>query len=223
MGIKNPFKEMEKKIKRGIDSLGNDIKRGINNLGNDVKNGVNKVGNDVRNGVQQAGNEVERELKGVAHRAESELKSTFNELEDELEETAEKIFEAAKDEALSLAQAAMKEISRGAINKVVDAAQVVLPTSVDLSLGPIGLNIGDMTGRIDTLQKWASNPPSSRNDIRQIITEVAPTSVSINLNFSLAFLFVQSDSLEFGVTASYETEDFLNKMDEILGRFGIKI
>ena len=85
------------------------------------------------------------------------------------------------------------------------------------------LEIGDMTGRIDTLQRWAKKPPSSKNDIRQIIIEVAPTSVSINLSFSLAFLFVQTDSLAFGISATYETEDFLNKMDAILGRFGIHI
>ena len=212
MGLPNPFKEIEKKIKRAIESLGDSVKKSINSLGNDVKHGV-----------QSVANQAEKELTHVAHQAEGELKSAFNKLEDELEDTAEAIFEAARDEALSIARAAMREISRGAINKVVDAAQVVVPTTVALSLGPIGLSLGDMTGRIDTLQRWAKKPPSSKNDIREIITELAPTSVSINLSFSLAFLFVQSDSLQFGVTATYATEDFLNKMDEILGRFGIHI
>ena len=212
MGLPNPFKDIEKKIKRAIESLGNSVKSSINSLGNEVKHGVRSVAN-----------QAERELTNAAHQAENELKSVFNKLEDELEDTAEAILEAAKDEALSLARAAMREISRGAINKVVDAAQVAVPTTVDLSLGPIGLSLGDMTGRIDTLQRWSKKPPSSKKDIREIIIELAPTNVSINLSVSLAFLFVQTDSLAFGVISTYATEDFLNKMDEILGRFGIHI
>ena len=234
MSLKNPFKSFESSIRHGIEGLGNDVKRGINDLGGDVKRSINDAQHSAEGGINKVASDARHSFADVQHKAESEItkiagdaahaiKNTASQIEDELEDAAKQALEATKDEAIALAQAAMKEISRGAINKVVDAAQVVMPTSVGLSLGPIKLSIGDMTGRIDTLQRWASNPPSSKDDIRQIIIEVAPTSVSINLSFSLAFLFVQSDSLKLGVTATYNTKDFLDKMDEILGRFGINI
>ena len=223
MGISNPFKSIEKKIKRGIESLGNDIKRGINNLGNEVKGSINKAGNDVKNGIHEVASQAENQVKNAAHDVESQLKSSFEELEDELEEAAKDAFEAVKDEAMELAQAAMKEISKGALNKAVDAIQVIAPTEIDLKLGPFGLAIGDVANRVDVLQKWASSPPSTKNDIKEIITELAPTAVSIELSFSLALLFVQSDSLEFGVSAIYETEDFLNNLDQLLSHWGISI
>lgn len=210
--MSNPFKSLEKKIKRSIEKLGGDIKWQINKLGDDVKGGV-----------KWTGEQAEKHLKEAGAHAESTLRSTFEELEDELEEAGEQAFELAKKEATEAAQAAMKEISKGALNKAVDTIQIVAPTSIDLKLGPIGLSIGNLTERVDTLQKWASNPPSGREHVRAIIEEVAPTSVSIELSISLAFLLVQTDSLEFGVTSTYETADFLDKMDAILDNFGINI
>ena len=223
MGISNPFKSIEKKIKRGIESLGNDIKRGINNLGNEVKGSINKAGNDVKNGIHEVASQAENQVKNAAHDVESQLKSSFEELEDELEEAAKDAFEAVKDEAMELAQAAMKEISKGALNKAVDAIQIVVPKSISLGLGPIGLEIGDINDKIDTFQKWASNPPSTKNDIRAIVEQIAPSSVSITISIGLAFLVVQSESLELEVGATYETSDFLDNLDVLLGHWGINI
>ena len=98
-----------------------------------------------------------------------------------------------------------------------------MPSSTSLSLGPFVLAIDNVTERVDVLQRWASKPPSSKSDIRAIIEEIAPSSVSINLSFSLAFLVVQTDSLEFGIESTYETKDFLDKFDELLSHYGINI
>ena len=177
---------------------------------------------------------AEESVKKVEHEVEDNLKSFANDLEDKLEKTAtdtlesiedaaEDAFEAVKDEAMAAAQAALRAASSEALNKFVDGAQILLPTGCPISLGPIVLNYGDLTDRIDTLQKWAKNPPSSKNDIRGIILETMPTSVAINLSFSLAFLVVQTDALEFGLAPEYETEDFLSKMDDLLAHWGIHI
>ncbi len=219
----NPFKGVEKSIKKGLNKLGDEIKSGIRKVGSEVEGRVKWVGRKAEESVRKVEHEVEDKLKDTAHDLTEGLEKKGSELLDTVEDAAEEAFEAVKDEAMVAAQAALKAASSEALNKVVDAAQVLMPTEVDLSLGPFGLAIGDVSQRIDVLQKWAKNPPSSKSDIRDIILEVMPTSVSIELSFSLAFLVVQSDSLEFGVTSVYETEDFLNKMDDLLAHWGIHI
>ena len=223
MGFGNPFKGLEKSIKKGLNKLGDEIKSGIRKLGSEVEGKVKYAGRKAEESVKKVEHEVEDNLKSFANDLEDKLEKTATDTLESIEDAAEDAFEAVKDEAMAAAQAALKAASSEALNKVVDAAQVLMPSEVDLSLGPFGLAIGDVSQRIDVLQKWAKNPPSSKSDIRDIILEVMPTSVSIELSFSLAFLVVQSDSLEFGVTSVYETEDFLNKMDDLLAHWGIHI
>ena len=52
----NPFKSIEREIKKGINRLGDQVKSGINKLGNEVESGVKKVGHEVESGVKNAGN-----------------------------------------------------------------------------------------------------------------------------------------------------------------------
>ena len=52
-----------------------------------------------------------------------------------------------------------------------------------------------------------------------MVQTLSPTGVSVELSFSLALLVVQSDSLELGITINYETADFLDKIEEITGKF----
>lgn len=223
MGLGNPFKGLEKSIKRGLTKLGDEIKSSIRKLGSEVESKVKYAGRKAEESVKKVEHEVEDQLKDFAHDLEEEIEKTAKDTLETIEDTAEDVFEEVKDTAIEAMQAAMRAASSEALNTVVDSIQVALPNSIGLSLGPIGLEIGDLTDKVDTLQKWAKNPPTNKSDIRAIIIEVAPTSVSLELSFSLAFLVVQSDSLEFGVTSTYETEDFLNKMDDLLSHWGIHI
>ena len=210
--MKNPFKSMEKKIKKGIESLGNEVMGKIRRLGTQVEDGVKDVGR-----------KAESEIKSTAHDAEDALSKAAKDAKDEVEDFAELAIEEAKEAATEAAQAMLAELSKGALTRVVDAAQILMPSGVSLSLGPFVLAIDDITNRINTLQKWANKPPSTKNDIRAIIEELTPTSVSINLSFSLAFLVVQTDSLEFGIESTYETSDFLDKFEDLLEHYGINI
>ena len=223
MGFGNPFKGLEKDIKKGLNKLGDSIKSGIKSVGREVESNVKSVGNKAKGAIESAADKAEDTIKDIAQDAEESVEKAAKTSIEEIEDFAEDALEEAQAAATKAAQAALAEISAGALNKVVDAMQVLMPSSSSLSLGPFVLSIDDWTDRIDTLQKWASKPPSTKNDIRKIIEEIAPSSVSINLSFSLAFLVVQTDSLEFGVESTYETADFLDKFEELLAHYGINI
>lgn len=229
-----PLKDLWKKTKREMEGVANSLIGKIKKVGSDAAKSVTKRGDEIRGSLRSFGNEVEDSVKSIGSEIEDAVESAgevavkqieevSKNLADELEDRFEEAFDKAEDVIKDAMQAAMKEISKGALNKIVDVVQIVAPTSVDITLGPVTISIGDIGERIDVLQKWASNPPSGKDDLRAIIIELAPTAVSIELSFSLAFLVVQSDSLEIGTCSTYETYDFLNHMDDILQQFGINI
>ena len=219
----NPFKGLEREIKKGLNKLGDSIKSGIKKVGREVESSVKSAGNKAEGTIRSVADKAEHTVKDIAHEAEETLEKASKDALDEIEDAVEDALEAAQDAATTAARAALAEISAGALNKVVDAMQILMPSATSLSLGPFVLAIEDWTDRVDTLQKWASKAPSTKDDIRAIIEEIAPSSVSINLSFSLAFLIVQTDSLEFGVENTYETADFLDKFDALLSHYGINI
>ena len=215
MGLGNPFKSIEKKIKQGIESLGNKVKQGVESVGNKIKREVESTGKkavgEVEKGAKRAVGEVEKGGKTFVAEIEKGGKKAIGEI-DKAGQKAIKEIEKGVNTAF---QAMLREIQKGALNKAVDIIQVAAPDAVELKMGPIGLPIEDIKERIDTLQRWAKKPPSKNSDIKKMILELAPTSVSVELSASVAFLVVQSDSLEFGVTMSWQTEMFLEKFEDI--------
>ena len=208
----NPFKGLEKEIKKGL-----------NKLGDSIKSSIKKVGREVEGNVKSVAHRAEDTLKGVAHEAEESLENAVKNAKEEIEEFGEEAWEEMKKAANEAAHELMEEFQKGLLNKLVDGLQIALPTATNLKLGPFVLGISDWTQRINVLQKWASNPPTSRGDLRAIIEELAPSSVTIVMSASVAFVVIQTDSLEFGVENTYETVDFLDKFDDLLAHYGISI
>ena len=219
----NPFKSIEKKIKKGIESLGNEVMGKIRRLGGQVEDSVKGVGRKVEGEVKDVAHHAESGIKSVAHDAEETLEKAAKDAKEDIEEFAEEAWEEMKESANAAAQALMEEFQKGLLNKLVDGLQIALPTSTNLKLGPFVLGISDWTKRINVLQRWASKPPSSSSDLRYFIEELTPSSVTIVMSASVAFVVIQTDSLEFGVENTYETADLLDKFEDLLAHYGINI
>ena len=156
-------------------------------------------------------------------KAEKGLKTAAEKVGAELKKDAQIALHEAEKLAEDAAKAALAELSGKMLHLVVEGLKIVVPKQQQIQLGPIVIHIDEIHKRIDVLEKWAKNPPRGKEDMRQIIKEVAPTSVDINLDIAFAFLFVESDSLSFGLVASFETDAFLDKMDDLLAHYGIHI
>lgn len=171
-----------------------------------------------------------REFKDESSKAINEIKDGANKAKDEIDNTAEKSIKELKLEtgkidkmAKDAVDDAVKEVfamaAKGTFTQAVDIAQIFAPDSFGLKIGPIGLNISNIETKIDTLQKWAKNPPTSKRHIKNIIETLAPTSISIDIDVQFAALFVSSESLEVGFNAEWTTENFLKKFDDIIKYF----
>ena len=212
MGLGNPFKSIEKKIKSGLESLGNSIKGNLNKFGHELEGNLKKTGSSVQGEFKKLGHEIEDGLKKVGHDCEGNLKKAAFEIEDTFKDKLPDLFHKAFTEIL-------EEIEKGALHKAVDIIQLASPSSMELKLGPLGMMVEDIKNKIDTLQKWSDNPPTGHGDIREMIETLAPSGCSLEISVSLAALFVQSDSLEFGCTLNYTTEQFLDSLEDLIGKF----
>lgn len=218
MGI---FSSVEKKVKKGISNLGNDIKKSIGRFGDDVKRGITNTAKKARDEINKAGDLAEDEFNKVVGHAKDELNDLKNEAKKELEDVAETVEDELKDSFKEASQKALGFIAGESLEKAVDIAQVLAPDSMDIQIGPVSINVDNIKDRIDLLQKWAKNPPNAKNSIKEFITEFAPTSVSISVSAELAFLVVSSDSLSVGFGATWTTEGFLEKYDDIMRHFNL--
>ena len=122
----NPFKKLEKQIKRALNHLGDDIKRGINSLGDQIKKQLSQTGDHIRRGLESVGKQLKGEIEDVAHKAKGELEHVgeeakgelqhlANEARGEIEEVAKKAkgeLEEVAEDARDLVEAALQELAK---------------------------------------------------------------------------------------------------------------
>ena len=230
----NPFKSIEKKIKRSIESLGNSVKDSIKRLGRDVEGNVRKVGSTVESGVKNVGHQAEDAVKHVAHDAESHIKlkadelkrdideftdKAIEELEDEAQEVLNKIFKAITDEALDTALEVAIKAEKITETALADASFGIDISVVGFGWNDIGGRMGDIRHKIEELQK--KKPKISREYVIECINTLAPDTISFSIDVNLAALVLTSEAVGVGFSFSLNTQSFLEASDELLDAIGL--
>ena len=206
-------------VEHALHSVEAKIEGEIKHLAAEATHDIEGIGNKIKH----EGETLKHEFQADVLKAEKGLKAAGEKVGAELKKDAQLALHEAEKLAEAAAKAALAELSGRMLHLVVEGLKIVVPKQQQIQLGPIIIHIDEIHKRIETLEKWAKNPPKGKEDIRQIIHEVAPTSVDINLDIAFAFLFVESDSLSFGLVASFNTDEFLDKMDDLLAHYGIHI
>ena len=109
--------------------------------------------------------------------------------------------------------------AKGTLNQAVDLIQIAAPDSIKLKILAVFVVIDDIEDRIDTLQKWANKPPTSKKALKRMIRELAPTSCGIEVDLQAALLIVSSDAIEVGFSATWNTDRFLRRFDDLIKGF----
>ena len=173
-------------------------------------------------------------LKGLAGKAIGELEKTFEDrLPDLLEMQIphlvakatgelEKTFEDRLPKLIEEAAKAAYAVATGKVTDlVVDTIQLALPSSGTIGISILDLAFDDFTGRVDTIQEYMKNPPdlTNRDELFKMITTVGASSVSINGSARVAFLIASSNVAEVRGSLTWDTEDFLGKLDHVIVAF----
>ena len=67
----------------------------------------------------------------------------------------------------------MAVAAKGTLNQAVDLIQIAAPDSIKLKILAVFIVIDDIEDRIDTLQKWANKPPTSKKALKRMIRDLA--------------------------------------------------
>lgn len=194
------FDSAKHSIEHAINSLGDSVKHSINDLGNSVKHDVYAVRDAAKKEVADAENAAKHAVATAENDAKKAVADAAHEAMAEFNKVKAEITSAAAKHGLEIAVAVI---------------EVAAPRELDVKLGPVTVAIDSIPDRIATLRKWAANPPTGSGHIKQIIEELAPTSVSLEASIGLGFI-VQSDDLEIGFTATYDTAVFLDNLEHLI-------
>lgn len=203
--LKGQLNDTANKAKRSITDAANNAKKTVNDAGNQAQHQVTKVATDAGHAISDTANKAEKQFGDLAANAEHELSQ---------------VGEQAKKELEHIRDQAFKVLAKGSINKAVDVIQTTAPDSFGIKLGPFAFDFDKVQDRIDTLQKYANNPPALGN-FPDFVKQFAPASISVSLSAEIAFLLVASDSLSVGFTATYTLDGFISRYGKIRGVLGV--
>ena len=228
MGLGNPFKKLEREIKKGINRLGDQVKGQINKLGNDVKGQVNSVGNQVKGQVNSVGNQVESGLRDVGQEMEKGLNATGETVEQNLKNIGKEIEEDFTEELPELLEEELKKaiatlaeaVTKGGLKKVRSVVHTThgklaeleknKPELVDeinnlggyIEIGPVKLNYEGFYTRMEqvsgVLDTYINNPPKFRR--KPLLDMIlALGPTSVDMGLSIQVMALVVGSKEIGI------------------------
>ena len=113
----------------------------------------------------------------------------------------------------------MAVAAKGVLTQAIDLCQTLAPDTMKLKILAVFVVIDDIEDRIDVLRKWANNPPTSKRDLKRMIRQLQPTSCGIEVDLQAALLIVSSDAIEVGFSATWNTDRFLRRFDDLIKGF----
>lgn len=179
--------------------------------------------------VQQIFDRAKREIEDLAEDAVKGAKDAFTR---ELPALAEHAFDEAKkgltEELPQLAEDAIHEVQKAMLREAtakvlavaVDLVDTIAPDSLNLTLGPVGLSIGDVVDKAEALREIAAHPPDDAASITDAVMALAPDEISIDLSVGVGFI-VQSDSAQVGVSLGWSKESVLEHLPSLLRKCGV--
>ena len=168
-----------------------------------------------RHDWEKAGDRIE----DAAEQVGDAFKDTAEDAGKKLEPLAEQAFDAAEEAVKKALQHLVAVAAKGTLNKAIDLIQILPPDSIKLKILAVFVVIDDIEDRIDTLQKWANKPPTSKKALKRMIRDLAPTSCGIEVDLQAALLIVSSDAIEVGFSATWNTDRFLKRFDDLIKGF----
>ena len=138
------------------------------------------------------------------------IKGEAQDVGKKLEPLAEQALDAAEDRLLQKAlQHLVAVAAKGTLNKAIDLIQILPPDSLKLKVLAVFIIIDDTEERINTLQRWANNPPTSKKALKRMIRDLKPTACGIEADLQAALLIVSSDAIEVGFSCHMEHRPIL--------------
>ena len=168
-----------------------------------------------RHDWEKAGDRIE----DAAEQVGDAFKDTAEDAGKKLQPLAEQALDAAEEAVKQALRHLVAVAAKGTLHKAIDLIQILPPDSLKLKVLAVFIIIDDTEERIDTLQRWANKPPTSKKALKRMIRDLKPTACGIEADLQAALLIVSSDAIEVGFSATWNTDRFLRRFDDLIKGF----
>ena len=221
--VKHTADQAVHKTEHAAEHAANQVSHGADQAADAIKDAANKAREGI-NDMANIGDEIKKEILGALKSAEnaavSAIKSAENSATGELKKLGNEIKKDIEDEVSKIESALESKAAKEVLAGLVDTVRALSPDSIQIQLGPVQLDLGNLEEKIEHFVKWAKNPPNNRETWIKFVHDVTPDSLSLVESIGLG-LIIQSDDAKIGLTETWGSDKVLDRLDKILERAGI--
>ena len=221
--VKHTADQAVHKTEHAAEHAANQVSHGTNEAVDAVKDAANKAREGI-NDMANIGDEIKKEILGALKSAEnaavSAIKSAEKSATGELQKLGNEIKKEIENEVSKIESALEGKAAHEILSDLVDTIRALSPDSIQLELGPIQLDLGNLEEKVEHFVKWSKKPPNNRETWIAFVNDVTPDSLSLVESIGLG-LIVQSDDAKLGLTETWGSDKVLDRLDKILEIAGI--
>ena len=219
---KHTAKKAEHAAKHAGDQVAHTAKSGADAVEHVAKHAENEVDKlvDVGHITDEIKHEILGALNDVKNEAIQSIKTAESEATKSLKSVGEEIKKELEADLKAIEQRLEGQTAKEVLGYLVDVVRTLSPSEVGIQLGPVALSLGDLEQKVEHIIKWAQHPPHNRETWIAFVKDLSPDSLSLSASIGFA-LVVESEDLQIEVSATWNAEDILDNIDNILKKAGI--
>lgn len=235
--IKHGFHHASHQVSHAANNAAHKVDHTANNAAHKLSDGTDKAADAIKQGADKAREGIEqmadlghitdeikheilKALESAEKAAVSAIKDAEKSATSELKKAGEEIKKEIEEEVSKIAKALEGKAAKEVLEGLVDTIRALSPDSIQIQLGPIQLDLGNLEEKVEHFVKWSKHPPNNLKTWMQFVQDVTPNSLSLVQSIGLG-LVIQSDDLKIGLTETWGSEKVLNRLEKILRRAGI--
>ena len=180
-----------------------------------------KVKHEIEHGLNSLGDGIKRDIRTLGISATAAIKDAENDGLHSLKQAGADIEHEGQQLLTDIKSAGLAAAAKEVLETAYAMAEAVEPDQIQLTLGPVIIEVDDIPSRMAVLKRLAEHPPHSGKSIVAAIRALEAGSVAIQGDVGLGFI-VQSDDAKIGVQLTWQTDSVIDRLEELLhDHFGI--
>ena len=174
-------------------SIIGEIKHGVHHAAHQVEHAADKAGHEAKHDADKAAQGVAEGTDAIVSAVEDSIKSGVG---------------AAVQKAVHHAWAIMKA-----------ALEIATPNTIQVQVSAISFEVDDPLEHVKVMEHYAKHPSFDRQALIDLVTAIAPDTVSLSVGAEAVELVVTSIDEEIEVTLTYELEEFIEHAERLIKEF----
>ena len=190
-----------------------------------IHSAIGKAEHTVEGFAKTAEQTVETKALAAVHGVQDAEHAAKGAVAEAVNKELERVPEFIRGEVKALLAHLAGGLASAALHKGAELLEKLLPQSYTLTLGPLTLSWDDVDADVENLvadlRRWAKQPPTGKEAITELVVDLGPDAITLEVSAALAALFVESDDLSAGTSFTWSKGSYEKRLEEVLTAFGL--